>query len=194
MAGLSDEARLAFAPGATYASLTASRGHASWSRAIAGPLFGALLLGTALSIAGTHVASLPAVLGVGLFWSFAPAFQLLTAWTICRRAPRPRVTLPRAIELLFLAHLPYSLWLVAFAMSSFVLAPGPALVNGLLLTAIVPIVWTPLLSSAFSREVLGCSPREARRLTILHQALTWALILALAILAYQPWTRVGGGA
>ena len=134
MAGLSNEARLAIAPGATYAALIAARAHASWSRAIAGPLFGALVLGTALSIAGTHVASVSAVLGVGLFWSFAPAFQLLTAWTICRRAPRPRVTLPRAIELLFLAHLPYSLWLVTVALGSFVLAPGPTLVNGLLVT------------------------------------------------------------
>ena len=194
MTRLSNAARVALAPGATYGALAASRAHASWIQALAGPLITAVVLGTTLSVAATHVASLRAVIGVALFWSFVPAVQLFSAWTICRRPPRANVTLPRAIELLFLAHLPYSLWLVGFAAGSFAVPPGPALVNGLLASAVVPVVWTPLLIAAFGRAVLGCTPREARRRTIAHQAITWGVILALAILAYQPWVGSGGGA
>ena len=102
MPRLSNAARVALAPGATYRALSASRAHASWIQALWGPLLTSLVVGTALSVAGTHVASLPAVVGVALVWSFVPAVQVFTAGTICRRAPGARVTLPRAIELLFL--------------------------------------------------------------------------------------------
>ena len=194
MPPLSNAARVAFAPSATYKAMAASGADASWRQALSGPLLASLVLGTSLSIAGTHVASIPAVIGVAVFWGFVPAVQLFSAWTICRRAPRAVVTLPRAIELLFLAHLPYSLWLMAFAAMSFALASAPALVNTFLLTALLPAVWTPVLIAAFSRTVLGCTPRDARRRTFVHQALTWGVIVAMAILAYQPWTRIGGGA
>lgn len=190
---LSNAARVALAPAATYAALAASRADASWARALAGPLLAGLVLGTSLSIAATHVASLTAAIGVAVFWSFVPAVQLMTALIVCRRAPRRKVTLPRAIELLFLGHLPYSLWLLAFAGSTFVLAPGPALMYWLLATLAVPVAWTPLLIARFSSEVLGCTPRDARRRATLHQVLTWTGILTLALLAAQPWARVGGG-
>lgn len=194
MVKVSNAARVALAPNATYAALTASRASASWWRALSGPVLAALVLGTALSVAGTHVASVPGVIGVAIFWAFVPAVQLFTAWTVCRRPPSANVTLPRAIELLFLTHLPYSLWLIAFSMVTFMLAPGPALLYWLLATVVIPIAWTPRLIAAFSREVLGCAPREARRRAILHQGITWAVIAVLAILAAQPWVRSGGGA
>ena len=190
----SDAVRVALAPTRAYSELVA-KPHApsSWFHALAGPALYGLVLGTALSIAATHVASIIGVVSVALFWSFVPAVQLFTAWIVCRN-PSVRIELPRAIELFFLTHLPWSMWLFAAAAGTFWLAPGPTLVQGVVVAALVPLVWTPVMIAAFCRAVLGCSVRDARRRTALHTAITWGVILFLSILADSTWARFGGGA
>ena len=78
------------------------------------------------------------------------------------------------------------------ALAALWIPPGRALVNLLYATVLVPLVWTPPLIAGFCRSVLGCSTTQARRRTIAHQAMTWAVILGYAILAVQPWSRTGG--
>jgi predicted metal-dependent phosphoesterase TrpH len=43
--------------------------------------------------------------------------------------------------------------------------------------------------AGFCRSVLGCTVAGARRRTLVHQATTWAVIAAYAILAIQPWSH-----
>ena len=159
----SDAVRVALAPTRAYSELV-GQPHApsSWFHALAGPALYGLVLGAALSIAATHVASVVGVVSVALFWSFVPAVQLFTAWIVCRNPSVP-IELPRAIELFFLIHLPWSMWLIAAAAGTFWFAPGPTLVQGVVITALVPLVWTPVMIAAFCRAVLGCSVRDARR-------------------------------
>jgi hypothetical protein len=121
-------------------------------------------------------------------WSFIPILQLLTGGGLVASAGRRRVSFPRAVELLFAAHLPWSLWLVATTVFQ-TFRPDPYIVIG---SGAVPIAVTVVLLLAFGREVLCLTGREAKVRVAVHQAATVLLILVYIELATRLSIRIIG--
>jgi len=78
------------------------------------------------------------------------------------------------------------LWLVFFA-ASHAVAPSLGMT---LLTALVPLVWTARIVTAYAREVLALPRRSARARAVVHQVATVLLIVAYIDLATALSVRV----
>ena len=83
--------------------------------AIRRPIFAAFMIGafTSLTTAGQLNAFL--VLDGMLFWSFVPVLQLLIMATLVLVFARCRLPTAKAIDLFFIGHGPWFLWLLAIA-------------------------------------------------------------------------------
>ena len=184
----SDAVRLMRAPAREYRLGVAARRTASWSRALTVPVLLALMLGLLNSTAAVgHVAGL-LVLDQIVSWSFVPALQLLTGMALIASARARRVTFPRAVELLFAAHGPWSLWLVGATVLQTVY-PDPYVVIG---SGAAPLAASAFMLDAFAREVLGLSVRQARLRVLTHQAVTILLIAIYIELATRLSVRILG--
>ena len=175
-------------PGGEYARLVAAPDDASWLRALKMPALLAVMLGllNATAAAGHVTASLVASEIVA--WSFIPVLQLLTGSALIASAAGRRVTFPRALELLFAAHLPWSLWLVVTTVLQTV-NPDPYIVIG---SGVVPMAATVALLLAFGREVLSLNGREARVRVFAHHAATALVIVGYIELATRLSVRIIG--
>lgn len=161
---------------------------APWWRALIVPALLAGLLGvvTAAAATGRVVAAL--VLSQTLCWSFVPVLQLMTGSMLIATGRERRVSFARGVELLFAAHGPWSLWLVAIGTLQTV-TPNQ---NVVFVTALAPAAWTAWLLLAFSGEVLGWPAGRARVRVLAHQAATVLLILGYMELGSRLWVRVIG--
>ena len=174
--------RLALSPLDTYRTLVAEPAASSWPRALERPLMVAVIIGMAVTLASAERVPVGLlVMGVAC-WSFVPVLQLLIGAIVTALAPSRPVRMARAIELLFVAQLPWSLWVVAMT-GLYRFSPADP---GLIVQApslMIPAVWTAWILWAFCRIVLGCAERRALLLLVVHQALTWTLFFAYALLA-----------
>jgi len=116
--------------------------------------------------------------------------QLVNGLLLWWRPPNPRVDRNKAIALLFLAHLPWSIWLITAALLFLWVPLIPAVVHALLWTTVVPLVWTAVILASFCRNVLGCSARQATTRVLIHLASTLALMFLYAAVAVALWPRV----
>jgi hypothetical protein len=175
---MSSELRLLLSPRETYARLARVPPSIGPLGALRRPLVAAIALGVSVAIAGTgHVTPL-LVLSATVCWSFAIAIQAAIAIALIAGPARRTVGLPRAFDLFFASHVPWSLWFLAAA----AWAPHPLdrPMTPLLVAAVVPIVLTPRMIAAFFREVLEMDPRDARARTAVHQAVTWLAFITLS--------------
>ena len=189
---LSTELQLALSPARTYRQLVAARRQASWAAGLAGPAFSLVAIGVLFSIAAAGRLTIGLALTVAASWSFAIGIQLLAAGVLIASTRRRPVEAARALELLFLGHLPWSLALLVI---SILTATAEATVPDILLMVllILPIMWTVALVSAFCREVLGTTRGGARWRTVMHQAIVWALALQYVAYAAGGWFRLVPG-
>jgi hypothetical protein len=172
------EMRLLIAPRDTYARLARVPSAIGPLRALRRPVAAAIALGVSVAIAGTgHVTPL-LVLSATVCWSLAIAIQAAIAIALIAGPARRTVGLPRAFDLFFASHVPWSLWFLTVA----AWAPSPLgrPLLPVLVVAVVPLILTPRMIAAFFREVLEMDPREARARTAVHQAVTWLAFIALA--------------
>ena len=157
--------------------------------AIRRPLFVALLLGVTIAMSATHTVAAPVVVSVSICWTVAVLVQLITALIVVGSSSRRAMPLSRALDLFFLGHAPWSLWLlVVGGMATWT----PDLVNTLtvVLTMLVPAALTTRIVAAFSAVVLGTSRRAAVTRAALHHTITWIAILVLFAAAVALWPRV----
>lgn len=176
-------------PARAYAAYApAHTGSGLWI-AIRRPLFVALILGVTIAMTATHTVAAPVVVSLTICWSVAVVIQLVTALLVVGPSSRRTVPMSRALDLFFLGHAPWSLWLLVIGgMSTWT----PDLVGLLLvvLTMLVPAVLTTRIVAAFSAVVLGASDRVAMSRAWLHHAITWMAILLLLSAAVALWPRV----
>ena len=148
-----------------------------------------LVFSAAVVMTATGHVTLPLLFHVSLSWTFLVAWQALAGAAIVLPARSRRVGLARAFELLFLAHAPWSLFiLVMTALEVVVEFHPPSLVGAL--TGVLPIAWTSFLVAGFCRVVLGTTSAEARRLTFVHQAVIWGGAAAFVWFAVGGWTPI----
>jgi hypothetical protein len=116
----------------------------------------------------------------------------MAALLLIASAPRRAVSMPRALDLLFMAQGPWSIWLLAFAACALVATGANHSFGMVLLTALVPAIWTGFLVSAFCRQVLQSTGRQAAGRTLAHQGLMWGCVLIYFGWAVAIWPRVVG--
>jgi len=156
------------------------------------PLVVAIVVGTAISIYATRRATLGLAVSGVLTWSFAAAVQVLSAVALVASSKRRRVSVPAGLDLLFMGHAPWSLWLLAVAAWA-VWLPRPVNMDFIVAaTAAVPFSWTVVIVFAFCRCVLQDDPRQAAIRTLFHQSLIWTFAGAYIAIAVQLWPRLLG--
>ena len=175
-------------PRQEYSQRMAASAAGSWAQALAGPALLALLLGVTTSIAATGRVVISLVVSQTLCWSFVPLLQVATGSALIASAPGRRVTFPKALELFFAGHGPWSLWLAAIAGLQMLTARQ----NVVLASAVAPSVWTAWIVYGFAREVLGLTPAQARLRTIGQQVATVLLIVVYMELATRLSVRFIG--
>ena len=181
--------QLALAPEATYRRLVSQPVRGSWRAVFERVVFIAFVTGSLITMSSARRVPFGLVLMGIVCWSFVPLIQLAVGAIVIGRVRTRRISVPRALELLFLGHLPWSLWLVTLTgLYVFTDLPLPLYVR--VLSLLIPAAWTWWILSAFGRTVLGCSPRRARQLTWVHQAMTWMIFSAYVVLVSGIWARV----
>lgn len=178
------------APAAAYARYAPAFARDGWWTALRRPLFVAILQGVAFAVFATETVAAPVVVSLTLCWAYTIVVQVLSGAALIASAPYRDVSFSRALDLLFLGHAPWSLWLLLYvAAHTFA---GVRSSWPLLLSILIPAVLTPRILVAFSQHVLRLDRRTAVRRVTLHQAITWALILGYGSAAVALWPRLVG--
>ena len=164
-------------PGATYAALARTPSRLGPLGALRRPLLVAMIFGAFAAIGATRHAPPGLLLSTTICWSTVVIMQAAIALVVIAAPARRTVGIPRALDLFFASHAPWSFWMLAVAAWGPV--PGARSMTPLLAAALIPMVLTPRAIAAFFREVLELDPRAAMRRTLAHQALTWTVCLVL---------------
>ena len=138
---------------------------------------GLLVLGTVIALVSTGSATLQTVASAASYWLIVPLIQFALAFLLVITAPERRVSAARAVELMWVGHLPWTLWLLAVAIL-LALHAGVTLVMAA--AALIAAAWRGVVVCALCREVLGSSPRSAVIRASLHQAAALAIIFLYA--------------
>jgi hypothetical protein len=193
---LSTELQIALAPGRTYRQLT-SEGDAAegdtagarWTRVLGPVAFTALATGLMIAFAAVRWVSVEVVVTTTASYIFTVVLQFIAAALVILTARRRRVSVARAFELFFRGHGPWSLWMLAVGALG-ILGRGGFQIDGVALSAFVPVVWTTVVVAAFSRTVLNAGGAEAWTRALGHQVVMLAFALAYIAWAAGGWMRV----
>jgi hypothetical protein len=186
---LSTDLRLALAPAKTYRRLVESRADATW-RAVLAPLVLSLaLIGSFAAILAARRVTFGLVVTTTASWGFALLLQACLASALIASSRRRSVSGPRAFELLFRGHAPWSLWMLA--VMALVIVWNPSMgIETLLASALLPFGWTAVILTAFCRTVLGTTADGALLRSTVHQACIIAIMLSYIAWAAGGWMRV----
>ena len=89
-----------------------------------------------------------------------------------------------------MGHAPWSLWILASA-AIFAWSAGTPWIEVVVVgSALIPAVWTGIITCTFCRVVQQAPARTAVRRAIAHQAVTLAVAVAYLFLVARPWARV----
>jgi hypothetical protein len=174
---VSPELRLLVSPRAAYAALVHEGATVSLVGAMRRPWLAAVVIGASVSMSATGRGTPALVLGTTIAWSYIVILQLAIALALIAPRARRTVGIARAIDLFFAGHAPWSL--VALAAAIWSPSPYGRPSWPLDALAIVAVLLTPRIIAAFFGEVLGLDPRAARRMTVVHQAVTWTVFLVV---------------
>jgi len=174
---VSPELGLLVSPRLTYRALVRGRARVSPVAALRRPLLAAAVIGVSVSIGATGRASPALVAATTVTWSYIVLLQLAIAVPLIAGGARRTVGLARAVDLFFAGHAPWSL----FALVAAAWAPSPAgrPMWPLVVAFVLPIALTPRIVAAFFAEVFGLERHAARRMTIVHQTITWTVFSVL---------------
>jgi hypothetical protein len=192
------EARVLVRPAIVYEALARTAGSGtSWARALQRPAFIALLLGAVFTLTTAGQLTLRLLVGAAVAWSFVPLVQiaavaaLVTVFRVRHLSPKT------AVDLYFVGHAPWSLWLLGVAGIATFAAPSaasdlwgarPGMV--LTLSLLLPLLWSKRLTWAFLRQGLALEARRAAGALALHDALTWGAVVFYFLVTDQLWPRL----
>lgn len=181
--------RLALSPLETYRDLVDEPVRGTWLRALERPALLAVIIGTAVTMSSARRVPLGLVVMGIVCWSFVPIVQWLIGVAVIGPVRSRRLSVPRSLELLFLAHLPWTLWtLVMLGLDTFTTLD--IVLAAQVLSLLIPAVWTSIILLAFCRTALGCTPDRSRIVTAAHQTMTWTAFFAYVLLVSGLWQRL----
>jgi len=164
-------------PRAAYAALVDEGAHVSLVGALRRPALAALVMGVSIAVAATGRVTPALVLATTITWSYIVLLQLAIALPVLAPRARRTVGVARAVDLFFAGHAPWSL--VALAAAAWSPSPIGPPAWPLLMLIVGAMVLTPRIVCAFFLEVLRYDVPSARRMTIIHQATTWTVFVAI---------------
>ncbi len=183
---MSPEMRLIVRPDATYAALVRGPETLGAVRALRRPFLVLIVIGVSMALSTTRHVTPALVLSTTVLWSVVVIAQAAIAWAVIPRTPR--VGSPRAFDLFFASHAPWSLWILFYAAWAPSALGRPTM--PLLFAAVPPLVLTPRIVAAFFREVCGMDRRGAAVRTLGQQALSWSLFVVIYGAAVAVWPRI----
>jgi hypothetical protein len=185
---MSPELKLIVAPGRTYAALASGPSTIGPIRALRRPFLVAVIIGVATALSPTRHLTPALVFATTTLWSVVVMAQVAIALAVIGRPPRGAIGRPRALDLFFASHAPWSLWwLFAMAWGAIALGRTAAPVY---VAALLPIALTPRMIAAYFREVLGLDRRSAAIRMLVHQFITWTAFGLFWGWAVALWPRV----
>jgi hypothetical protein len=151
------------------------------------PLFVALVVGSFVSITVSGRLTILLLLDGMVFWSFVPILQGILMSGIVVIFGHRRIPTSTAMDLFFMGHGPWLMWLLAVAASclffpvkQFYLWP---MQSGWLLpvSLLGAWIWSSVTSFAFLRGTLELSKLRASALLVLYTILLWSLVISLLV-------------
>ena len=185
---LSTELQLAIAPARTYGRLVDS-GEGGRAGVLAPIAFSALATGLTVAFLASRWASVELVATTAASWGFTLALQLVAACAVIMPGQR-RVGLPRAFELFFLGHAPWTLWMLAVGALAITGRGAFGAITAVILSGLLPTIWTAVIVAAFSRTVLDAGRVGAWLRAVVHLLLIWAFALVYIAWAAGGWMRI----
>jgi hypothetical protein len=189
---LRDEMRVMVGPMGTYRRLLGGALADRWWMVLRRPALMALIIGGFITLSNGGELFPTLLLGTAVAWGWVPLLQLLLAAPLIALARRRVVRLAPALDLFFVNHGPWSLWMLAVTLVMMGRLPHGLVslhqVLPILVSAAVPALWTCGIIFAFCRTVLGLSAWRAVGWTVLYQALIWfAAYLFVGAVTFRMW-------
>jgi len=100
----------------------------------------------------------------------------------------PAVGTAAAVDLAFMGHVPWSLWVLG--VGAWAAADVGFSLAVMALTMAVPLAWNGVILAAFCREVLAAAPRAAWLWTLAHQSVIWAFGVSFIAWISGGWFRL----
>ena len=185
---MTPELQLIANPGATYARLARSPIRIGAVRALRRPLLVGVVLGACVALTATREAPAVLLVSTTLSWSIVVAAQVLIALALIGGPARATVGVAPARGRFFAGHAPWSRWMLALV--AWAPVPGGRPLTPVLVAALLPLGLTVRIIAAHFQHVLALDRGTALRRTILHQALTWGLLLGIYGVAVALYPRV----
>lgn len=168
------EVSVLFRPATAYQRLAKVEGEAAWKR----PLLFAFVLGCVVSLATSGRLTLRLVLPATLYASLIPLVEIAVLCLLLRG--RAQVSLRRAVDMFFMGHAAWCVWLIAvggiFAFThplrAFVWTGAP---RGWITLALV-VIWSAYTDYCFFRCI---TPQRAGRNLLVQRAFCWSVGLAI---------------
>ena len=180
----SDEARIMLHPLTTYRKLTGQANNRGLRLLFRRPLFVALIFGAFISITVSGRLSAPLILDGFVFWSFIPILQGLLVAGIVQVFARGQMPVSKAIDLFFMGHGPFLLWMLAicggclfFPLKQVYLWPTE---SGWImpLSLLGAWLWSNVTSFAFFKAALNLTSPRATALLALYTVMFWGIIVS----------------
>jgi len=168
-------------PGSAYSTLARQPTTTGMWLAVKRPLFLAFLLGCTISLITSAGLNWRLASSATVYWSYVPGCEIAALGAAVSLRGREGLSLARTIDLFFMGHGPWTLWLIglgaiwsffpparAFAITS------PAWLYGALAAV---IVWSAWIDFCFFRFGLGRDRGSAWRGLLLQRLISWSLVI-----------------
>jgi hypothetical protein len=149
------------------------------------PLLWLFFLGSLVSLLASGRLSVRLIADGAVSFAFVPLFGIAALAVVWRREPRPALAFARTVDAFLAGLTPWLLWMIA-AGGVFACVPPRgfgAWFFPVVISAVVPLVWSIWLDWRFFRDTLRRSPRRAIGDLVIHRAIAWtgAVIYFLGI-------------
>jgi hypothetical protein len=183
----SDELRIMLRPVSTYRELSKAAVDSGVWAIIRRPLFVALVVGSFVSITVSGRLTISLLFDGMVFWSFVPILQGVLMSGIVVIFGRRRLSSSKAVDLFFMGHGPWLMWLLAiaatclfFPVKQFYLWP----IHGgwvLPVSLLGAWIWSSVTTFAFLRGALELSKLCASVLLVLSTFLLWGIVISFLV-------------
>jgi len=193
----SDELRIMLRPVSTYRQLSKAANDSGVWVMIRRPLFVALVVGSFVSITVSGRLTIPLLIDGMVFWSFVPILQGILMSGIVVIFGRRRIPTSKALDLFFMGHGPWLMWLLAIAATCLFYPAKQIYLWPIQWGWVLPIgflgawIWSSVTSFAFLRGALELSKLRAGALLAVYTILLWGIVISsLVVTESIPLHRI----